>query len=225
MNKPGISTLVIFLIALAACKVEIKPVVKNQHWFDKVAKFEIEKAAIQDGCIIFLGNSITERFNLDLYFPEFHTVNRGIASDHIDGVIERLNLCLGGANAAKLVVLVGINDIGAGRSEESIKYLYTQLVKQIIKNYPYEVYLHSIMPTSKRWQNCSPELIVAINEHIKKLAKKYKLYFVDTYSLFLAKDSKYVNDSLMVDGLHPNENGYKIWANHLNEILGNNNLK
>lgn len=200
--------------------VYIKPIEKNAHWHERVAKFISEKDRITENSLIFLGNSITEGYDLEKFFPDYHTVNRGISSDHIDGVIDRLDICLGDAEKAKLFVLIGINDIGAGRSEAAIKYLYKELVDAIVKKKTYDVYLQSILPTSPRWKNCPPEMIIKINAYIQNLAREHNLKFVDIYPLFRKADSNYVIDEYMRDGLHPNEAGYKIWTEHLTGYLG-----
>ena len=200
-------------------KENIKPLNDYPHWHKRMEIFVNEQDSISDDSAIFLGNSITEGFDLNTFFPEMHTVNRGIVSDHIDGVIKRLNVCLGDANNAKLFILLGINDIGAKRSEKEIKYLYRQLVKEIVENYNYDVYLHSILPTSSRWKNCPPQMIRRINTYIEKLAKKNNMTYVNIYPLFKDENSDYAKDELFKDGLHPNEKGYRIWADHLKSLI------
>jgi hypothetical protein len=211
--------LVIIAAIFSSCQSEIKPLNNYAHWHQRMATFINEKDSIKTGSTIFLGNSIIEGFDLDTFFPEMSTVNRGIVSDHIDGIMERLGICLGDAEEAKLFILIGINDIGAGRSEKTIKYLYRNMVDLIIENYNYDVYLHSILPTSPRWKNCPPELIKSMNVYIEKLAQKYDLTFVNIYPFFKDENSDYVKDDLVKDGLHPNEAGYKIWADYLKTVI------
>lgn len=201
-------------------EIYIKPVEKNAHWYERVEKFISEKDSIEENSLIFLGNSIIEGYDLKKFFPNHKTVNRGIASDHIDGVLDRLDISLGDAETAKLVVLIGINDIGAGRSEAAVKYLYKKLIDAILKKKHYEVYLHSILPTSPQWKNCDPGMIVNMNAYIKSLAGENGLDFVDIYPLFRKENSNYVIDEYMRDGLHPNDAGYKIWTEHLTGYLG-----
>lgn len=210
------------LIIFSSCQMtqkDIKPLNDYAHWHQRMVLFINEKDSIQEGSAIFFGNSITEGFDLKAYFPEWHTVNRGIVSDHIDGLIERMDVCLGNAKHAKLFVLIGINDIGAGRSEKEIKYLYRKLVTRIARDYDYDVYLHSILPTSPRWKNCPPEMIKNLNRYIEKLAKKYGMAFINLYPLFKSEDSDFANEALFRDGLHPNREGYSIWAEHLRAIV------
>jgi lysophospholipase L1-like esterase len=222
-TKKFIATLcLISIVILSSCqstRMNIKPLNDYPHWHKRMEIFVNERDSIKTGSAIFFGNSITEGFDLEKYFPEMNTINRGIVSDHIDGMIKRMDICLGDAEEAKLFILIGINDIGAKRSEKEIKYLYRKMVKQIDENYNYDVYLHSILPTSPRWKNCPPELIRSMNVYIEKLAKKYDMTYVNIYPLFINEGSDYINDDLVKDGLHPNEAGYKIWADHLRTVI------
>ncbi len=222
LRSPIIITLILFLVILSSCqirKMDIKPLNNYAHWHQRMITFINEKDSIKDGSAIFFGNSIMEGFDLEKYFPGMNTVNRGIVSDHIDGMIERMDVCLGDADEAKLFIMIGINDIGAKRSEKEIKYLYRKMVKLIDKNYNYDVYLHSILPTSPRWKNCPPQMIKDMNAYIQKLAKKYDMTYVDLYPMFKADDSDYAKDELFRDGLHPNSEGYKIWTDYLKILI------
>ncbi len=224
--KPLKSLFIVIVIAAifssyGNAKMNIKPLNDYAHWHQRMVTFINEKDSIKEGSAIFFGNSIIEGFDLDTYFPHLKPVNRGIVSDHIDGMIERMNVCLGNVDSAKLFILIGINDIGAKRSEKEIKYLYRKMIKQIVQNYNYDVYLHSILPTSPRWKNCPPDMIKSLNVYIEKLAKKYDMTFVNIYPFFKADDSDYANDDLFKDGLHPNPAGYKIWADYLRTIIKN----
>ena len=207
------------LVGCQCSKEAIKPLNDYAHWHERMVTFINEKDSIQNGSAIFFGNSIIEGFDLEKYFPEMHTINRGIVSDHIDGLIERMDVSLGNADEAKLFILIGINDIGAKRSEKEIKYLYRTMIKHIATHYDYDVYLHSILPTSPRWKNCPPQLIKDMNIYIEKLAKKNNMTFVNIYPLFKDDHSDYAKNDLLKDGLHPNEAGYKIWADHLKQTI------
>jgi lysophospholipase L1-like esterase len=212
----------IITILFSSCQTMhtgIKPLNDDAHWHERMVIFINEKDSIREGSAIFFGNSIIEGFDLKTYFPEWHTINRGIVSDHIDGLIERMDVCLGEAENAKLFILIGINDIGAGRSEKEIKYLYRRMVTRVARDYDYEVYLHSILPTSARWKNCPPQTINNLNTYIEKLAKHYGMTYVNLYPLFKAGDSDHANEALFRDGLHPNRAGYALWAEHLREII------
>mgnify|MGYP000218125469 CR=1 FL=1 len=215
-------SLLMITLLLSSCQFSrevIEPLNDYPHWHSRMEKFIAEQDSIKDGSIIFLGNSIIEGFDLEKYFPNKIMINRGIVSDHIDGAIKRLPSCLGDANNVKLFILLGINDIGAKRSERNIKFLYRKLLKEISENYDVEVYLHSIFPTSARWKNCPPQTIRNMNGYIKQLAKRYDMTYIDVYPLFLGDNPDHCNDDLFKDGLHPNDEGYEMWVHLLREYI------
>jgi len=43
-------------------KIEIKPIEKRTHWYERIAKFIKERDRIKESSIIFLGDLITEGY-------------------------------------------------------------------------------------------------------------------------------------------------------------------
>jgi len=43
-------------------KLDIKPIEKRAHWYERIAKFIKERDRIKENSIIFLGDSITEGY-------------------------------------------------------------------------------------------------------------------------------------------------------------------
>jgi len=93
---------------------------KTEHWHDRTKLFISDLDSLSKGEIVFLGNSITEGFDLEKYFPDTVPINRGISGDHTDGLIERLEYSIITLEPSKLFILIGINDIGAGDNSSVI---------------------------------------------------------------------------------------------------------
>jgi len=191
---------------------------RNEYWFKRTTQFKEELNNIEKGGIVFLGNSITEGFDFDKYFRKTKIINRGINSDHIDGLIERLQYSVIELHPAKLFILIGINDIGAQDSDSTILNNFNTLLKMIGDKLPAtEVFVHSILPTTAKWKNCPPEKIVRLNKQIKEFAKQNKFTWIDIYSIFV-NDNSFLKSELTSDGLHLNQNGYQMWASKLKEL-------
>ncbi len=185
---------------------------RTDHWHLRNDQFDSELDSIPKHGIVFLGNSITEGFKLDKYFPEVSTINRGIVADHLDGLIERLHNSAVGLEPRKIFLMIGINDIGDQRDDEYLKSMYTTLIDTLMEELPKtEIILHSILPTSPRWSRCPPAQIKRINSFLELMALERDLVYVNLYPYFLA-DMNYLNPDLTRDGLHPNAAGYDIWA-------------
>ena len=190
---------------------------RTEHWYERNQLFSQELSASGPGKNVFLGNSITEGFNLEHYFPGIPVVNRGIAGDHIDGLLERLGNSVLKLKPARLYLLIGINDIGRGDPDSLILSRFTTLLDSIA-TLPdsTEIYLTSILPTSSRWANCPPEKIIRLNQAMEKLSVKYNMNWLNLYPLYVLEDRS-LKPELTTDGLHLNEAGYQIWANELNK--------
>ncbi len=190
---------------------------RTDHWKVKNAQFIAEMTTAPQNHFLFLGNSITEGFDLERFFPENGPINRGISGDHTDGLLERLDTSVLQLHPTHLFILIGINDIGAGYSDSTIIANYTELLQRVKHSLPEtRVFLHTIMPTAARWSNCPPEKVVRINNEIKRLAGEYHYSIIDLYPHFVTEDS-YLREELSSDGLHLNEAGYQVWQKLLNE--------
>jgi len=188
---------------------------RTPHWQARNKLFEEAKSSVAKNGYVFLGNSITEGFNLEQYFPEWPVVNRGIVGDHIDGFLQRLDNSAIDLKPSRLYLLVGINDIGDRRNDDYLKKMYTILIDTLTILLPKtEFYLHSILPTSARWKNCPPDQIKRMNLFLKTLARKKHITFVDLHPHYI-DESGYLKQNLTRDGLHLNSDGYKIWADIL----------
>jgi hypothetical protein len=64
--------------------------------------------------IIFLGDSITEKMDWQELFSSNNIINRGICSDTISGVINRLDSILQ-VKPSKVFLMIGINDMALGK--------------------------------------------------------------------------------------------------------------
>ena len=173
---------------------------------------------------VFLGNSLTEGFDLEVYFPEWPAINRGIAADHIDGLLQRLDISALDLDPAKLFLMIGINDIGDRRSDEYLQEMFTILLKELqrgLRNTDF--YVCSLLPASARWTNCPPQQIVTINAFLKELAAAKGMKFIDLHPLFLDENG-YLRADLSTDGLHLNAQGYQIWAEQLHDCIDQEKL-
>ncbi len=189
--------------------------IRNDHWYQRNQQFTAELDSLATGGIIFLGNSITEGFDFSKYFSNTKIINRGIISDHIDGLIERLETSVIKLKPKKLFILIGINDIGAGDPDSTIIANYSKLLSTISFELPEtQVFVHSIFPTSPKWKNCPQKKIMRLNKTIRILAQKFHFTWIDIYSIFIGEDH-FIKDELTSDGLHLNHNGYLIWAKKL----------
>lgn len=105
----------------------------SEYWEQRVSLFDA--VPVEKGDIVFLGNSITDGGEFSELFCIPGIKNRGISSDVITGVAERLHQVTDNA-PRKIFLLIGINDISHNLSLDDLCQRYESLVKSIRKTLP-----------------------------------------------------------------------------------------
>lgn len=187
----------------------------DSYYDRKVSLFEL--LPISENDIVFLGNSITDGGEFNELFGMNNIKNRGITSDVISGVEQRLDQVLRG-KPKKIFLLIGINDISHKLSAEQIASNYERLVDRIISGSPQtKLYLQSIMPINndfKRYKNLfgTEKVIVETNALIKKIATEKGVAFIDLTNTLADETTGKLKVEFTNDGLHLTGNGYKAWV-------------
>ncbi|WP_367175052.1 GDSL-type esterase/lipase family protein [uncultured Coprobacter sp.] len=185
----------------------------STYYYQRASLFDILPITSKD--IVFLGNSITNGCEWHELLKNKNVKNRGISGDVISGINDRIDEILKG-KPSKIFLMAGINDISKGHSIAEITGNIDKLVKKIKKVSPKtKLYLQSLLPVNdyfgkfeehtSRWQ-----MVVPINEELKKIAKGNKLTYVNVYSLF-ANSSGKMNIQYTNDGLHLLGPAYIMW--------------
>lgn len=182
---------------------------------------------LKKGDIVFLGNSITaEGKNWNARLNNSKVRNRGIGGDTTDGVLARLGEIIDSEPSA-VFLLIGINDLYNNTIEKpSVSYIANNIIdiaKKIKSSSSNtKVYIQTLLPISKQKSFKYYDLY---NQNIKKINKiiienqQQGLYTViDLHSLFVDNKGQLIND-LTYDGLHLNEEGYKVWSNFIKPII------
>ncbi|MBQ6774483.1 MAG: hypothetical protein IJP48_10550 [Synergistaceae bacterium] len=182
---------------------------------------------LSDKVIIMLGDSLTDNtpFN-ELTQFRFHIKNRGISSDNTRGVLHRINES-GIDNAAKIFILLGINDIGNGIELTESMRNYRTIIDSIKKISPEtRIYIQSVFPVdhkklenNARCRRRTSEAIKNFNAGLIKLADETQCSFIDTYSIFEVNNSGEMNNNYTDDGLHLNGAGMMIWVKFLDKYF------
>ena len=203
-----------------------KPAVRtNKSYYEmKCYSFSVQNANLSKGQIVFIGDSITDLYPLDTYYTGLNraTYNRGIGGDVTQGVLDRLQVSVFDLAPSTVVLMIGINDLDGGRSNEYIASNYEKIVKEIRTKLPStELLCMSVIPqhekleeyTWLRMENTIPQ-IKKLNVEIQRIAEENGAQYVDLFSA--VKDD---NDRLIKeysdDGIHLNANGFAVWTETL----------
>jgi len=190
-----------------------------QHYMDRVAAFA--KEPIVTGKVIFLGNSITEGGNWQALTGDKTVINRGVSGDVTYGILKRLD-DITSRKPSKIFILIGINDISKDFPDAVIVDNYKQIIEAIKKQSPQtKIYVQSILPVNPQYPRFlqhydKADHVIAINRDLQALATTQQVSFINLYPLFLDAQGR-LDAKYTYDGLHLNDEGYKLWARFLKE--------
>ena len=173
---------------------------------------------------LFLGDSITDFYDLDKYYKDLPVVNSGISGNTTDDILKDMKKRAYQYNPSKVFLLIGTNDLTHDKSNEEIVEGVEKIIEGIKENRPKaEIYLESIYPVNYK---LSPKMVnVRKNDDIKEINEKLEDYcednditYIDMYDLLKDDDDNF--DSIYTDdGLHPNDEGYETITKKLKKYI------
>ncbi len=205
-----IAVLCIFAAMSAGCK-------KEESYYDKkIGIFARENKTAKDIDIVFLGDSLTDFYNVKEYFPSYKVLNRGIAGDTTDGLLKRLEVSVYKVKPKVATLLIGINNITTMFRD------YEDILKALKENIPdAKIVVISLLPTNKACAGYN-ELIAESNKNVKTLAEKYDCVYADLHALLTDAETGMAKDEYTVDdGLHISVAGYEVITEYLSGIFSN----
>ncbi|MDT8393609.1 MAG: GDSL-type esterase/lipase family protein [Bacteroidales bacterium] len=170
--------------------------------------------------ILFIGDSLTEWFDLDKYFPGIHIVNEGIAGDTSYGLLERIDEIMS-IPAAMIFMMIGINDILNGYLKNDIIENHQLLLEDMrTQSTRSEIIAQSLLPVNLSMSGLPGSLnnmISEINEALRAYCEDCRVQYLNLYPSFLLNNE--LNSNYTSDGVHLSEAGYSLWAEKLKPVL------
>lgn len=185
----------------------------NASYIQRKTQFELMPERNTD--VVFLGDSITARFEWQEYFSDLTVANRGIDSDVTEGVLNRLDT-VENQHPKKIFLMIGINDIMHKLPLDTSMQNYKKILTQLSETLPdCRIYVQSVLPvnTSTGIDNSD---VSAFNTELRQLCSDLALSYIDLYSLVVTEDN---NFTYTVDGVHPTGEGYAIWMDGIREYV------
>ena len=173
---------------------------------------------------LFLGDSITEMYDLEKYFPDDPVVNSGVGGNTTDDILEDMQQRVYQYNPSKVFLLIGTNDLQVEKSVDEIVDNIKKIVEGIKENRPEaKIYLESIYPVNRNFENSGAqdrhnEDIKEINKKIEEYCMEEDLTYIDLYSV-LEDENGDLRAEYTNEGLHLSEEGYDIVTETLKKYL------
>lgn len=179
---------------------------------------ENENKEKNEAKLCFVGDSITDMWDIEKYFGTYSLTKRAKSGAKIDDALKwDYTACHG--NPA--VVLIGTNHLHFKDSvnAEFTSYFDRQYIDLLEKIDASKYYIISILPRSYRNESPKYEIVKKVNKSIQDTLSNssFEYTYVDVYSSFLANDT--INNDLFIDGLHPSEEGFDILSDALRKKL------
>jgi lysophospholipase L1-like esterase len=170
--------------------------------------------------VVFLGDSITDNWRLEQYFPDRDFVNRGIGGQISGEMLGRFKADVIDLKPEVVVILAGTNDLARGVNVLAIENNYSMMA-DLADRHGIKVVFSSVLPVSDYHKDRNPAwemtrvrppvLILALNDWLKSFCEQRGYTYLD-YFPALADGSGMLKADLADDGLHPNAAGYRAMS-------------
>lgn len=187
----------------------------QEHYDTMVSHYEDENGDYADYevDVAFLGDSITEGYDLSAHYPEHVCVNRGISGDTTFGLERRLDVSLYQLKPKVAVLLIGINNVYTMLDN------YEDIIVGMKDNVPdTDIVICSLTPVGDRYADRNPWVAYG-NAMIGKLATEHGCTFIDLYTPLFDVTSGEMRAECTEDGLHLNHLGYTIVSGVVRPIV------
>jgi acyl-CoA thioesterase I len=168
----------------------------------------------QPGRVVFLGDSITDFWDLTNSFPAKPYINRGISGQTTSQLLLRMFPDVIGLQPDAVVVLAGTNDIAGNTGAVTLAMIQDNFraITELAEKHGIKVVLCTLTPVSDYTTNIQtvrrpPADIRKLNEWIRVYSKQVGAELADYYSA-VVDEQGFLRKGLSNDGLHPNEIGY-----------------
>lgn len=222
----NMKTLVIFIGASFMLLVGILLCINEQEMIKLSSRIErLERYTYNKESIVFLGDSITSRCDLNKYFSNYNVYNSGIAGNMTKDILNNIDNRVFIYNPTKVFILIGTNDlVYSGLDNDGIKNNIEEIVNKIYeKNSNTKIYIQSIYPINPSLnkeivETRTNDNIKDLNNKIKKICDNNKCTYINMYDNLTDKNGN-MKKIYTVDGLHLNKMGYKVVTNKLIKYL------
>ena len=194
-----------------------------QQWVD-ILKQEAKVAAEKhpQHLTILAGDSLSLWFPSELLPKDRNWLNQGISGETSAGLLKRLDL-IDRTNPETIFVMIGINDLTRGVSDEIILKNQQQIIHYLRSLHPKtQIVVQSILPHGGEatWEKREKLLAIPnsrirqLNQQLQSIAAKEGVKYLNLHPLFVNQQGQ-LRRELTTDGLHLSPQGYLVWSSAL----------
>ncbi len=179
----------------------------------KVASYEEENPTLENVDVAFLGDSLTDGYDVKSYYPDLNVVNRGIGGDTTFGLENRLQVSAYDVNPKVIVMLIGANNI------YTMFQNYERIVQSLRSHLPNtKIILISLSPLGANFADRN-DTVISNNVEIQNIASRNGCTYVDIHSILRNPETGQMYDEYTIEGLHFSAEGYVVITNTLRPVI------
>lgn len=164
--------------------------------------------------VAFIGDSLTDGYDLQKYYPQFITANRGIGGDTTFDLEGRLQVSVYDLKPKVVVMLIGANNM------DTMMENYESILQGLRDNLPEtKIVLLSLTAMGGAHWGSKNQLAAYNNVTIKLLAEKYGYTFIDLYTPLYDVNTREVYEGYTIDGGHFTHEGYTVLTEQITPVL------
>jgi len=206
-----------FLLALPTPVAAERSPCEPAKWKGDIAAFERQDAACPpaQGGNVFVGSSSIRLWDLPKALPTLPTVNRRFGGSELCDSVHWFDVLVARHRPRVVVLYAGDNDIAGGKTAAQVHADFGAFAAKMNESLPEArlVYI-AIKPSIARW-NAAPAMREANTLIAADCARDDQLTFVDVWKPMLGVDGKPRPELFRDDGLHLNDEGYRLWTDLL----------
>jgi lysophospholipase L1-like esterase len=202
--------------------------------FGQLSRYRDANAALKppgrgENRVVFFGDSITDIWHLDAYFPGKPYINRGIGGQTTPQMLVRFRQDVIDLHPKIVIILAGTNDIAGNTGPmrlEDIEANYASMA-ELAHAHAIQVIYSSVLPVHNYtpqshdfFAQRTPQKILQLNRWLKNYCASFDGCLYLDYFSAVVDDQGMLKHELADDGLHPNAAGYKIMASLAEAAIG-----
>ena len=170
--------------------------------------------------VVFFGDSITDLWRLNEYFPDRDFVNRGISGQITSEMLGRMKADVLELKPQAVLILAGTNDLARNIPLKTIENNF-EMMADLASSHGIKIIFASVTPVNDFHKSENPArdhvsarppvYIKALNDWLRAYTSQHGYGYVSYFDAVVDKDGLFTDD-LTDDGLHPNAKGYRLMA-------------
>lgn len=200
--------------------------------FGELARYRAENERLKppasgENRVVFFGDSITDNWRLEEYFPGKPYINRGISGQTTSQMLLRFQQDVVALHPAAVVILAGTNDTAGNTGPiriEDIEANFSSLAELAAASGIKLIFssvtpVHNYTPAAQEFFAARPpQKILALNQWLRLYCSAHGCTYLDYFDS-MVDDHGLLQKDLADDGLHPNKAGYRIMSRLAEEAI------